>query len=219
MVKNTLKNIVVLTVVGTLIINSTFAGIANDSAKNLNTPILNEQIHDGKNWTIELNSGFNDGNFRTDNRSYSNIPLDVTFSRKLDDVTSPLGDWSRGYTEVFLRGFTNFIVDGPESRFAGISFGPRYNFVRPNWKFIPFVEANVGVGFADSTVGDERGYGQDFNFTFGTSVGTKYLLTKTVFLRASADFQHVSNGGLSEPSRLNNPTDTVGGRIGIGFAF
>ncbi len=50
---------------------------------------------------------------------------------------------------LFLKyGMT--VVHGIESKIVGISLGPRYNFVQPGWKWIPFLECDVGVGFTDS---------------------------------------------------------------------
>lgn len=65
------------------------------------------------------------------------------------------------------------ITHGPESRIVGLDFGPRYNFVQPGWKVVPFVGAMVGFGFADTqdypNPAVPYGLGQDFNFKFSVN--------------------------------------------------
>jgi len=60
--------------------------------------------------------------------------------------------------------------------------GPRYNFVQPNWKIVPFISGGVGFCFADSNP-RQGGLGEDFNFSFEVSTGFKYLITDDWFAR------------------------------------
>jgi len=208
-----LVNIGALLLMGVMSVNVIAGG-----EKELKTPMLDVDIpaHTEKNWTVELNSGVNYGNVRADNQAYTMVPVDLTLSRRIDDVS--LSGWNRGYTEFYARSFYDFIEQGPESRMIGLTVGPRYNFVQEGWRFIPFVDGNVGLGFVDSTKAKYDGYGQDFNFEFGVGAGVKYLITDNVYIRTTATYEHFSNAGLSDPIP-NNPTDNVGVRVGVGFAF
>ena len=106
-----------------------------------------------KDWTIEVGSGVEWSNVRAGTYAgYRIEPIELTAALAVDDVSLDnfLGGVFRGYTEFLFRGQYDNIDKGPEDRYAGILVGPRYNFVQPGWKLIPYVEGTVGVGFATS---------------------------------------------------------------------
>ncbi len=163
---------------------------------------------------------------RTDLPGYTLVPANLTASLKVDDVSldNVAGGWLRGNTEFFFRGEGLAVLHGaPESRFLGISFGPRYNFVQPGWKVVPFVEGCVGFAFCDSgglTVArGQVGQGQDFCFQFGIAGGATYDITNDFFLRFRGVYTHYSNGGLSEPARKNRALDAAGPELAFGYRF
>jgi opacity protein-like surface antigen len=191
----------------------------------VNTPAAGE-----KEWSLELGSGAAFSNVRDSKLDgYTYVPVNLTASLKIDDASLDdiCGGVFRGYTEFFFRGYWNQITSGHENRIVGASFGPRYNFVQPGWKVVPFVEAGVGFGFADSdpTHGagghndQAHGLGQDFNFTFSVAVGARYDLNDTWYLRLAAFYQHFSNAGLSEPGHNNRAIDAAGPELAIGANF
>lgn len=175
-----------------------------------------------KDWTIELGSGVSFSNVRSGqpNQAYTVVPISLTASLKVDDVSldNYLGGVLRGYTEFFFRGDYEQIVRGPENHYEGIMVGPRYNFVQPGWKIVPYVEGGVGIGFADSNP-TEGGLGQDFNFTFEVGAGAKYNICNDFFVRLGVEYQHVSNAGLSEPEFENHPIDELGPKLSFGYSF
>jgi opacity protein-like surface antigen len=175
-----------------------------------------------KDWTLELGSGATFSNVRSGqpNQAYTIVPIDLTASLRLDDVglDNMAGGIFRGYSEFFFRGEYEQIVRGPENHYEGLMVGPRYNFVQPGWKIIPFIEGGVGAGFADSNP-QAGGLGQDFNFSFEVSVGAKYQINCNWYLRLAAEYQHVSNAGLSDPPNPNHPIDAVGPVLSVGYAF
>jgi opacity protein-like surface antigen len=171
-------------------------------------------------WTLELGSGGLWSNVRTDDdKAYTIIPISLTASLRLDDVSldHELGGILRGYSEFFFRGDYDQIVHGPETHYEGVIVGPRYNFVQPNWKVIPYVEGGVGIVFADSNP-QAGGLGEDFNFTFIVGAGAKYNITDRFFVRLGAEYQHISNAGLSDPIP-NNAIDAVGPKLSFGYSF
>jgi opacity protein-like surface antigen len=175
-----------------------------------------------KDWTLELGSGAFWSNVRSGqpNQAYTIIPITLTASLKLDDVSldNELGGILRGYSEFYFRGDYDQIVHGPENHYEGLVVGPRYNFVQPGWKLIPYVEGGVGFEFADSNP-QLGGLGQDFNFTFTVGAGAKYCITDSFYVRLGVEYQHLSNAGLSEPEEPNHPIDGLGPKLSFGYAF
>jgi hypothetical protein len=174
-----------------------------------------------KDWSIEFGSGMMWSNVRTDvPRSYQVVPFDLTASLAVDDVSLDnfLGGVFRGYTEFMFRGQYWDITKGPETHYEGLLVGPRYNFVQPGWKIIPFVEGTVGAGFTHARA-DLQGLGQDFNFSFGVGAGFKYNISCDWYLRLAAEYQHLSNAGLSEPTNPNHPVDALGPVLSVGYQF
>jgi opacity protein-like surface antigen len=191
--------------------------LAGTDMKEITPPVCTD-----KDWTIELGSGASWSNVRSGqpNQAYTIVPITLTASLKVDDVSLDnfLGGWLRGYTEFFFQGQYEDIVHGPEDRYVGLMVGPRYNFVQPGWKLIPFVEGGVGIGFANSNP-LQGGLGQDFNFSFEASAGARYDISCDFFVRLAVVYQHVSNAGLSEPEFANHPIDELGPKLSFGYSF
>jgi hypothetical protein len=154
------------------------------------------------------------------NQAYTTVPIFLSATLKLDDVGLDhyFGGIVRGYSEFFFRGTYTQIVHGPENHIEDFMVGPRYNFVQPGWKLVPYAEGGVGIAFADSNP-QWGGLGQDFNFTFEVGLGAKYQFNDGWFLRLGAEYQHVSNAGLSEPQFPNHPIDELGPKLSVGYSF
>ncbi len=143
-------------------------------------------------------------------------PQILSLHWQLDNVGN--NGWLRGNTEWIVGGYFTPVLEGAENRFSGMLFGPRYNFVQPNWKFVPYIESRVGFAFTDSgTVSGAQG--QDFCFTFVTATGVRYLIDDNWSISLAAMYQHISNGGLSEPQRPNNGLDSIGPQLGVLYKF
>ena len=168
-----------------------------------------------KDWTIELGSGATWSNVRSGqpNQAYTIVPITLSASLKVDDVSLDnfLGGWLRGYTEFFFRGDYQQIVHGPENHVEDFVVGPRYNFVQPGWKIIPYVEGGVGIGFADSKP-QFGGLGQDFNFSFLAGAGAKYIINDDWFVRAGVEYQHFLQRRPSPTRRTRTIPSTRSGR-------
>ncbi|MDD2707662.1 MAG: acyloxyacyl hydrolase [Verrucomicrobiae bacterium] len=181
-----------------------------------------------KDWSLEIGGTGLWSDIRTDNTGYTLAGGDLTAAIAVDEVS--LDNFCdgifRGNTEFLFRGFGYKVIHGIESRFIGSNFGPRYNFVQPGWKVVPFVEGNVGFAFDDSqgvnlgTNGDRQvGMGQDFCFQFGIATGFRYDFTESWFMRCAAIYTHFSNAGLSEPGRKNRSMDAIGPEVSVGYRF
>ena len=210
---------VVVTCVALLAALSLPRAIAGTDMKEITPPSTGSSEKD---WTLELGSGVAWSNVRSGqpNQPYTLVPITLTASLKLDDVSLDnfLGGWLRGYSEFYFQGQYEQIVHGPENHYEGIMVGPRYNFVQPGWKIVPYVEGGVGIGFADSNPA-AGGLGQDFNFTFDAAAGARYDISDDFFVRLAVVYQHISNAGLSEPTNPNHPIDELGPKLSFGYSF
>ncbi|HEY8965777.1 MAG TPA: acyloxyacyl hydrolase [Candidatus Methylacidiphilales bacterium] len=219
---------------GALALVTASSALAGDSVKDgpkeIVVPKVEKTAPVEKDWSVEVGSGAQFSNVRESNLDgYTMVPAFVTVAYKIDDVSldKPLGGLLRGYTEFLFQGSSYAITSGNESRLLGANFGPRYNFVQPGWKVVPYVEGLVGFYFADSqprtapVAGGlaQRGLGQDFNFTFGVAGGFRYDIDENWFARLGAVYTHVSNAGLSEPQFENRAIDAFGPEVSIGRRF
>ncbi len=193
---------------------------AGTDMKEVTPPAVGQQP-EPKDWTLEVGSGVAFSNVRVGppNKGYTLVPATLCASLKLDDVglDNFLGGWLRGYSEFFFRGDYDFITHGPENHYTGIFVGPRYNFVQPGWKIVPFWEGGVGVGWADCNP-EQGGLGEHFNFSFEVAAGARYNISDDVFMRLEIQYQHISNAGLSG-TVPNNQIDALGPKLSVGFAF
>lgn len=122
----------------------------------------------------------------------------------------------RGYNQVYLTGMIEPIFRGPENRYFGISVGFRHVFVRPGWRLQPYASGGVGAGFIDSTDAFRNGQGQDFTFNILTQAGFDYLVNDHWKFNIGALYQHLSNGGQTDP---NPSLNLLGPQIGVTYSF
>jgi opacity protein-like surface antigen len=149
--------------------------------------------------------------------NYATLPQAISIGWQLDELNENLGIFS-GNTEMQFSGVYSQIVDGPENHWAGFLVGPRYNFVQGDGKWSPYVEAKVGLGFIDAQP-VPHGQGQDFTFSFTTAAGIRYNFNPEWSMDFALNYQHISNGGLSEPRRKNQGLDIVGPRVALTYGF
>jgi hypothetical protein len=211
-------------------INFLFLVVADDGGARarVSAPEVRSAQRD-RDWSIEVGSGILISDVRTDLPGYTLVPAELTASMAVDHVSDVFakdqfwGGVFRGNTEFKFRAFGMAVAHGTESRFTGLSLGPRYNFVQPGWKVVPFVDGNIGFAFNDSQgASDARGQigqGQDFSFQFGVSAGFRYDVSEDWFLRFSGVYTHFSNAGLSEPERKNRAIDAAGPEVAVGYRF
>jgi len=123
-----------------------------------------------------------------------------------DDILR--GNWE-GLVElsnsIIFKGFGNYI--------GGITALIRYNFVEPDWKAIPYVQAGAGIVYNDAYRDKtQQAIGQAIEFTPQFSVGCRFLIARNWSLDVEGMFHHISNAGLSERNRSIN---AMGGFLGV----
>ncbi|MFZ5806433.1 MAG: acyloxyacyl hydrolase [Verrucomicrobiota bacterium] len=148
--------------------------------------------------------------------NYYVAPQMISVIWQLDDVG--LDGWLRGNTAWTFSALYSPVFTGPENRMIGTCWGPRYNFVQPGWDIVPYAESRLGILFTDST-GVADAQGQDFCFQFMVSIGMQYYFDESWSVQLSANYQHISNSGLSEPEHKNVGLDIIGPGVAVLYQF
>lgn len=122
----------------------------------------------------------------------------------------------RGYNQVYFLLMGEPIFRGPETRYFGISAGFRYNFVQPGWRIVPYISGGVGLGWIDSHADIFGAQGQDFTFNILSAAGVSYRVNDHWKLQVGALYQHLSNGGQTDP---NPSLNLFGPQLGVTYNF
>ena len=124
--------------------------------------------------------------------------------------------WLQGYNQVYAIFMVEPITRGPENLYYGISLGFRYNFAKPGARLVPYVSGGVGLGWIDSHASFNNAQGQDFTFNILTATGVSYQVNDHWKLSAGVLYQHLSNGGQTDP---NPSLNLVGPQLGATYTF
>jgi lipid A 3-O-deacylase len=124
--------------------------------------------------------------------------------------------WLRGYHQFYISAIAEPIFKGIENRYFGFNVGFRYNFVQPHSRFIPYISGGVGAGGIDSHPEVSGGQGQDFTFNILSAAGISYILNDHWKLDVGALYQHLSNGGQTDP---NPSLNLFGPQVGASYSF
>jgi lipid A 3-O-deacylase len=125
-------------------------------------------------------------------------------------------NWTRGYNQFSLTLMAEPIVRGIENHYFAVNFGGRYNFVRPNSRIIPYFSGGLGLGWIDSHPDMRGSQGQDFTFNILTGAGFSYEMDSHWKIDIGAQYQHLSNGGQTDP---NPSLNLIGPQIGASYSF
>src|SRR2546421_5703720 len=134
--------------------------------------------------------------------SYEIAPQFITGRVRWFVNDTPQGgwDWTRGYNQFCLTLMAEPIVRGIENFYYGVNFGGRYNFVRPNWRLVPYFSGGLGLGWIDSHPDMRGSQGQDFTFNILTGAGVAYELNDHWRIDVGILYEHLSNGGQTDPN-------------------
>src|ERR1043166_4648951 len=120
--------------------------------------------------------------------------------------------WLQGYNQVYATFMVEPIIRGPENFYYGISLGFRYNFAKPGARWIPYVSGGVGLGWLDSHANINAAQGQDFTFNILSATGVSYKMSDRWKLEMGIQYQHLSNGGQTDP---NPSVNLLGPQFGV----
>jgi lipid A 3-O-deacylase len=124
--------------------------------------------------------------------------------------------WTRGYNQFTITAMAEPIFRGIENHYFGVNFGARYNFVQPGSRFIPYISGGLGMGGIDSHPQFPGAQGQDFTFNILAGAGISYQLNDRWKISVGALYQHLSNGGQTDP---NPSLNLFGPQVGAGYSF
>jgi len=124
--------------------------------------------------------------------------------------------WLRGYNQFYVSAIMEPIFRGIENHYFGLNLGMRYNFVRPGSRFIPYFSGGLGLGWIDSHPEVPGGQGQDFTFNILSAAGISYLVDDHWKISVGALYQHLSNGGQTDP---NPSLNLFGPQVGVIYSF
>ncbi|HET9418981.1 MAG TPA: acyloxyacyl hydrolase [Chthoniobacterales bacterium] len=125
-------------------------------------------------------------------------------------------DWLRGYNQFYISAMAEPIFKGIENHYFGLNFGGRYNFVPPGSRWVPYVSGGLGLGWIDSHANIPGGQGQDFTFNILSAAGLAYTIDDRWSVNAGVLYQHLSNGGQTNP---NPSLNLFGPQVGITCSF
>lgn len=109
----------------------------------------------------------------------------------------------------------DLILNGPENRYVGFSCSPSIEWWNKGGNWSLYSGAGGGFGWIDSQ-GVTGGQGQDFALNWFIRAGVQHVTAKNVRLSAGLMYQHMSNGGRTDP---NPGIDAVGFMLGYTWAF
>ena len=124
--------------------------------------------------------------------------------------------WLRGYNQFYISGIAEPIFRGIENHYFGFNLGMRYNFVRPGSRLVPYFSGGVGAGWIESHPEVRGGQGQDFTFNILSAVGVSYIVNDNWKINVGALYQHLSNGGQTDP---NPSLNLFGPQVGATCSF
>jgi opacity protein-like surface antigen len=191
--------------------------VANAGTDRLSTRFINDDL-DAPSFEISTASTYMLGCFGNPH-AYEIGAQYLTARLRWGAIHDP-DSWFRGYNQVYFGVMGEWFARGLENHYFGITAGLRYNFVRPNWRFVPYISGGVGLGAVDATRLPTAGaLGQDFTFNILTAMGVAYKLNEHWKAEFGLQYQHLSNAGLSEPQRPNSSLNSIGPEIGVTYIF
>jgi lipid A 3-O-deacylase len=144
------------------------------------------------------------------NTSQTNLRLGWMLNSPSEDA-HPL----RGNFEALIELSTSGIFEGAGSLMIGPTALVRYNFVQPDWKVVPYVQAGVGMVYTDAYKDrNQDEIGQALEFTPQASVGLKILLSRDWSIDVEGMYHHVSNASIAS---RNDGVNALGGLIGATY--
>jgi hypothetical protein len=153
---------------------------------------------------------------------YNETPLKYTLVPNIASLRWQMGDVRgpsilRGNWDLTFSGAFTVIPRGPETRYGAYDIGIRRNFVRPNWRIVPYFDLRLGLGRIDAKgpKGVPFAQGQDFTFTFMLGSGVRYNFNLRYAISAGMNYMHVSNFYLSEPKFTNYGINVYGPMVGV----
>ena len=99
--------------------------------------------------------------------------------------------WLRGYNQFYISAIAEPIFCGIENHYFGLNLGMRYNFVRPDSRFVPYFSGGLGLGWIDSQSGN--------SWWPGTGFYIQHFIGRRNFLSRGRSLEDKCGSALSAP--------------------
>lgn len=146
--------------------------------------------------------------------SYRLVPTQLSW-RSREVLGHAFADGSRLLVRHRLTLIGTWVQQGPESHYVGFSGSPSVEWWDRSATWSLFTGAGGGCGLLDSR-GVRGGQGQDFTLNWFIRGGIEHVTARNVRLSAGIMYQHMSNGGQTDP---NPGIDALGFTLGGSWAF
>lgn len=146
--------------------------------------------------------------------AYRLVPTQLSWRSK-EFLGHVFADGSRLIVRHRLTLIGTWVQKGPESHYLGFSGSPSVEWWNRSGTWSLFTGSGGGFGLIDSR-GVRGGQGQDFTLNWFIRGGIEHVTAKGFRLSAGIMYQHMSNGGQTEP---NPGIDAFGFTLGLGRAF
>lgn len=163
-------------------------------------------------WTVETGLLWGFGNDTP--LSYRLVPTQLSW-RSAEACVRPLQDGSRLMIRHRFTLIATWVQQGPESRYLGGAASPSIEWWNPAGTWALVGGAGGGVGWIDSR-DVPGGQGQDFTLNWFMRGGIEHVTKRGATLTAGVMFQHLSNGGQTDP---NPGIDALGFTLGYSWPF
>ena len=116
----------------------------------------------------------------------------------------------------FLAELTGSLVyEGFGDYIAGVAGIIRYNVTGLHPRFVPYVQAGLGLVYTDAYQDrTQTAVGQGFNFAPRAGLGFRYLLSESWSVDAEGVYEHISNAGMDD---RNGGVNAFGGFVGLTY--
>lgn len=146
--------------------------------------------------------------------SYRLIPTQLSW-RSREFLGRVFADGSRLVVRHRLTLIGTWVQQGPESHYVGFAGSPSVEWWDKSGTWSCFGGAGGGCGLIDAR-NVRGGQGQDFTLNWFIRGGIEHVTAKGIRLSAGIMFQHMSNGGQTNP---NPGIDALGFALGSAWTF
>jgi hypothetical protein len=184
-------------------------------------PTVEEVIREEAFWRgrlfLETNVGayFSERGLGPATPTFDFLPINVRLGMVLNDPCFP--GCLRGSYEALVEFSTAPVFSG----FGNIVVGPtallRYNWVQPDCRLVPYLQAGAGFAYTDGYKDPvQHAIGQWFEFTLKAAAGVHYFVNQNLSVDVEGGFTHISNADLAS---RNLGINAVGASLGLTFYF
>lgn len=146
--------------------------------------------------------------------AYRLVPTQLSWRSK-EFFGYGFSDGSRLVLRHRLTLLADYVQNGPESHYIGVSGSPSLELWDKSGRWSLFTGSGGGFGVIDSR-DVKGGMGQDLTLNWFIRGGIEHVTAKNIRLSAGIMYQHMSNGGMTKP---NPGIDALGFMLGYGWAY